>query len=191
MAHIVDQVAEFEEFLKVFNEKDNEYLNHTIIEEFSLPRNIIREFIMSKHAEGCSIETCRTYFAGVKIFLEAHRNIALQDIKANDIKSWMLEYQVSHHLSNVSLDNLRRYLNSFYNFLVAEDYVIKNPMASIHRIKTDKKLHPPFTEDDLERIRDACESSRELALIDFLYSTGARVSEASNSDISDFNFQAM
>ena len=68
MAHIVDQVAEFEEFLKVFNEKDNEYLNHTIIEEFSLPRNIIREFIMSKHAEGCSIETCRTYFAGVKIF---------------------------------------------------------------------------------------------------------------------------
>ena len=168
MAHIVDQVAEFEEFLKVFNEKDNEYLNHTIIEEFSLPRNIIREFIMSKHAEGCSIETCRTYFAGVKIFLEAHRNIALQDIKANDIKSWMLEYQVSHHLSNVSLDNLRRYLNSFYNFLVAEDYVIKNPMASIHRIKTDKKLHPPFTEDDLERIRDACESSRELALIDFL-----------------------
>ena len=191
MAHIVDQVAEFEEFLKVFNEKDNEYLNHTIIEEFSLPRNMIREFIMSKHAEGCSIETCRTYFAGVKIFLEAHQNIALQDIKANDIKSWMLEYQVSHHLSNVSLDNLRRYLNSFYNFLVAEDYVIKNPMASIHRIKTDKKLHSPFTEDDLERIRDACESSRELALIDFLYSTGARVSEASNSDISDFNFQAM
>ena len=50
MAHIVDQVAEFEEFLKVFNEKDNEYLNHTIIEEFLLPRNIIREFIMSKHA---------------------------------------------------------------------------------------------------------------------------------------------
>ena len=191
MAHIVDQVAEFTEFLKIFEEPENEYLNHTIIEEFSRPRNIAKEFIMSKHAEGCTIETCRTYYAGIKTFLGDYRDKALQDINSGEIKSWLLEYQERHHLTNGSLDNLRRYLNSFYNFLVAEDYIVKNPMTSIHRIKADKTLHLPFTEDDLEKIRDACESSRELALIDFLYSTGARVSEAANSDIADFNFQAM
>ena len=191
MAHIVDQVAEFTEFLKIFEEPENEYLNHTIIEEFSRPRNIAKEFIMSKHAEGCTIETCRTYYAGIKTFLGDYRDKALQDINSGEIKSWLLEYQASHHLTNGSLDNLRRYLNSFYNFLVAEDYIVKNPMTSIHRIKADKTLHLPFTEDDLEKIRDACESSRELALVDFLYSTGARVSEAANSDIADFNFQAM
>ena len=64
-------------------------------------------------------------------------------------------------------------------------------MTCMQRIKADKTLHLPFTEDDLEKIRDACESSRELALVDFLYSTGVRVSEAANSDIADFNFQAM
>ena len=145
MAHIVDQVAEFTEFLKIFEEPENEYLNHTIIEEFSRPRNIAKEFIMSKHAEGCTIETCRTYYAGIKTFLGDYRDKALQDINSGEIKSWLLEYQERHHLTNGSLDNLRRYLNSFYNFLVAEDYLVKNPMTSIHRIKADKTLHLPFT----------------------------------------------
>lgn len=191
MAHVVDQVAEFNEFMKVFNHPDNEFLNHTIIEEFTRPRNVAREFITTKHGEGCSIETCKSYFMTIRLFLYDYRNKAIQDIESAEIKYWLLNYQATHHLSNSSLDNFRRYLNSFYNFLLSEEYIIKNPMLAIHRIKSDKTLKLPFTEDDLERIRDACESSREVALVDFLYCTGARVSEAANSDIADFNFQTM
>lgn len=189
MAYVVDPVAEFNEFLKVFDHPDNEFMKHTVIEEFTCPRNIVREFIMSKHGEGCSIATLRSYFITIRSFLKDNSQQAIADIDSAAIKYWLLDYQATHHLSNSSLDNLRRYLNSFYNYLLAEEYLIKNPMLAVHRIKSDKILRMPFTEDDLEHIRDACESSRELALVDFLYSTGVRVSECSRADISDFNFQ--
>ena len=40
---------------------------------------------------------------------------------------------------------------------------------------------------ELEKVRNACRSLREKALVDFLYSTAARVSELSNLDIRHVN----
>ena len=43
----------------------------------------------------------------------------------------------------------------------------------------------------MERIRKACGNIRDLALVDFLYATGCRVSEVSGLDISDVDFESM
>ena len=41
------------------------------------------------------------------------------------------------------------------------------------------------------RIRKACESIRDLALVDFLYSTGCRVSEAARMNVEDVDFDRL
>jgi site-specific recombinase XerD len=46
----------------------------------------------------------------------------------------------------------------------------------------------PYSAVELERIRSACGNIRDLALVDFLYATGCRVSEVSHLDISDIDF---
>ena len=38
-------------------------------------------------------------------------------------------------------------------------------------------------------MRDACKNTRDLAIVDFLNSTGVRVSELVNLDISDIDFE--
>ena len=43
----------------------------------------------------------------------------------------------------------------------------------------------------MERIRKACGNIRDLALVDFLYCTGCRVSEVSRLDIADIDFERM
>ena len=65
-------------------------------------------------------------------------------------------------------------MNSFYNFLEEEDYIMKAPMKKIHKIKEEKIIKNPFTEDEVVLIQDACKNIREIALIDFLYIPGVR-----------------
>lgn len=52
-------------------------------------------------------------------------------------------------------------------------------------------MKKPYSAVELERIRSACSNVRDLALVDFLYSTGCRVSEVSHLDISDIDFDSL
>ena len=46
-----------------------------------------------------------------------------------------------------------------------------------------------LTQLELEKVREACVDERDRAIIEFLYSTGCRISEVCNVKISDINFQ--
>lgn len=188
MAHIEDPTKEMEEFLQTFNLPLYHYLDETILGAEEPPRNVLKEFLIVKRSEGRSIETVRSYFSTCKAMLFTFREKPLNELDASDIKAFLMKYQELHHVSNGSLDNMRRNLNSFFNYLICEDYIQKNPMLRVGKIKYDSLLQLPFSEEELEKIRDACNNIRELALIDFLYSTGVRVSECVRADINDFNF---
>lgn len=50
-------------------------------------------------------------------------------------------------------------------------------MELIEPIKYDSAIKKPFTDEEREKLRCACQHERDLAILDFLYSTAARVSE--------------
>lgn len=66
-----------------------------------------------------------------------------------------------------------------------------NPCAALAQIKYRKTVKKPYSAVELERIRKACESIRDLALVDFLYSTGCRVSEAARMNVEDVDFDRL
>lgn len=191
MARTTDTAQEMQVFLERFLLPENLFLEKTITDPYVLPRNILKEFIISKRAEGCSLETLRSYFTIIRQMLITFNDKPLSKITGSDIKAYLMNHQTTRHVTNATLDNIRRTLNSFFNFMCCEDYIDKNPMMKVHKIKSDSILKLPFSEEELERLRDACGNIFELSLIDFLYSTGVRVSECVNADISDFNFQTM
>lgn len=61
-------------------------------------------------------------------------------------------------------------------------------MLLIKKIKQDAIIKKPFTDTEVEKLRDSVENKKEKALIEFLLSTGCRVSEATRLNISDINF---
>ena len=83
---------------------------------------------------------------------------------------------------------MRRIFSSFFGWLEDEDYILKNPVRRIHKVKTDKIIKDTFSDEGLELLRDACEEVRDLALIDLLASTGMRVGELVRLNREDINF---
>lgn len=64
-----------------------------------------------------------------------------------------------------------------------------NPCRAIKVIKYERKEREGLTAIELEKVRMACKNVREKALVEFLYGTGARVTEACTIKISDVDFE--
>ena len=145
-------------------------------------------FIASKKVEGCSERTLNYYQTTIDNMLEEiDKNI--KTIDTNDLRSYLTNYQNKNNCSKVTIDNVRRILSSFFSWLEDEDYIIKSPIRRIHKIKTTKIIRETYTDETIEKLRDGCEEIRDLALIDFLSSTGVRVGELVRLNREDINFE--
>ena len=149
---------------------------------------ILKTYIASMRLEGHSEHTLEQYSDAVKKLLQdIPKDFA--EIRTNDIRYHLALYQSTHKVSAVTVDNKRRFLSTFFAWLTAEEIIPKNPMLRIKRIKqkqTDKK---PFSAAELEKIRDSLQTEREKALVEFLLSTGCRVSEVANLQIGNIDFR--
>ena len=150
--------------------------------------NYTEIFIASKKVEGCSDRTLNYYQTTIDNMLEAiNKNIKTVD--TNDLRNYLTEYQEKNNCSKVTIDNVRRILSSFFSWLEDEDYIIKSPIRRIHKIKTSKIVRETYSDETIEKLRDGCDEIRDLAMIDFLTSTGVRVGELVRLNKTDINFE--
>lgn len=149
--------------------------------------NYTELFIASKRVEGCSDRTLNYYKTTIENMLEViNKNIKIVD--TNDLRAYLTEYQKNNNCSKVTIDNVRRILSSFFSWLEDEDYIIKSPIIRIHKIKTSKIVRETYSDEIIEKLRDGCDEIRDLAMIDFLTSTGVRVGELVRLNKNDVNF---
>lgn len=145
-------------------------------------------FISAKKIEGCSDRTLIYYKSTIENML---RDIGKRTncIETEDLRIYLVNYQSKNNCSKVTLDNVRRILSSFFAWLEDEDYVVKSPVRRIHKVKTMQTVKETYADEDVEAMRDACREIRDLAIVDFLSSTGVRVGELVKLDKADINLQ--
>ena len=144
-------------------------------------------FINSKRVEGCSERTISYYKTTIdNMILEIKKDIRVID--TDDLRQYLTNYQKLNNCSKVTIDNVRRILSSFFSWLEDEDYIVKSPIRRIHKIKTTKIIRETYTDEIIEKLRDGCEQIRDLAMIDFLSSTGVRVGELVKLNKEDIDF---
>ena len=149
--------------------------------------NLLQMFLSAKRVEGCSDKTVHYYDSTIRNVLEAVGKEAKQ-VTTEDIRLYLDRYQLESSVSKVTIDNIRRILSSFFSWLETEDYIIKNPMKRIHKVKTCKTVKETDSDEALELMRDHAECIRDLAIIDTLASTGMRVGELVKLNREDINF---
>lgn len=149
--------------------------------------HLLNSFISAKKIEGCSDKTL-TYYRNTIERLLVTLSLAIRHITTTDIRTYLSDYQEEHQSSKVTIDNMRRIFSSFFAWLEDEDYIAKSPVRRIHKVKTDSLVKEVLSDEQLEQLRDSCTTKRDLAIIDFLSSTGIRVGELVKLNREDIDF---
>ena len=151
-------------------------------------KEFLKMFLDAKRVEGCSERTIQYYKVTAEHMLSQTKK-EVRKITTDEMRSFLADYQKRNNCSNVTIDNIRRNISSFFTWLEEEDYILKSPMRRIHKIKTKTVVKETISDEAIEKLRDHCTELRDLAIIDLLYSTGIRVGELVNLDISDLDLE--
>ena len=150
-------------------------------------QDFVELFLAAKRIEGCSEKSLKYYEATITTMLKTiDKNVKY--IVTDDIRGYLTEHQQKKGLSKVTIDNIRRILSSFFSWLEDEDYILKNPVRRIHKVKTGTNIKETYSDETLEIMRDNCTELRDLAIIDMLASTGMRVGEMVLLNRNDIDF---
>jgi site-specific recombinase XerD len=148
---------------------------------------VLKSFICAKKVEGCSDKTLSYYESTIwKVLSLIDKNI--EKITTDDIRQYLSYFKESRNCSKVTIDNIRRILSSFFSWLEDEDYIPKNPVRRIHKVRTDSLVKEIINDESMEILRDACTEIRDLSMIDLLVTSGIRVGELVRMNISDIDF---
>ena len=150
--------------------------------------DILKAYLASKSVAGASNGTLKQYrYKLVDFFRRTGKGFA--DITSYDIRMYLAYFKTSRKASNSYLDQIRLTINTFYTWLVDNDYIPKNPCRTVEKIRYQQKKRIPLTSIELETVRLNTVTPREKSMIDFLYSTGLRATECADVRLSDINWQ--
>ena len=148
---------------------------------------LVESFLSAKHLEGCSEKTLNYYGSTIKpMVTKLGKNI--HEITTEDLRNYLSEYQISRNSSKITIDNIRRIFSSFFSWLEDEGYILKSPVRRIHKVKFGRTVKNTFSDEEQEIMRDKCRNIRDLAIVDFLSSTGVRAGELVGLNRTDIDF---
>lgn len=172
--HDVDLVKQKYELAESINDSDIIKLNY---------------FASSLRIAKYSENTINQYLRTAKI-LRGFIGKDFDKITSADVKFYLAYNQKENKWADSTMLNSIHYLSSFFNFLQEEEYILKNPMIKITRVKAEKVVKNGFTPAEMEKLRLAArEEPRNAALIEFLYASGIRVNELSTLKWGDIDIK--
>lgn len=110
-----------------------------------------------------------------------HIRLYLQHISVNRI--------TGDRISENTMNQRKSIIRSFFKWLYAEEYIAKDPSLRIRNEKPKSKPRTAYKDTEIEMLRESCKYIRDKAIIDLLFSSGMRISECTNLNITDVDFE--
>ena len=157
-----------------------------LIESGGIPEDLIKAFIASKAVANITKGTLKNYYFNIKHMFEVLQ-MPVQSITGNSIRVYLNHIQQVDKNKPVTANAKRTVIHDFFKFCVDNDVVTKNPCDKVYPIKYNDNIREPIQNMELEKIRMACNDTREKLLVEFLFSTGCRAAEVAAMKISDLD----
>jgi len=131
--------------------------------------------------------------------LTQHLDVEVTNKMPEDLELKDLENFIAHlldlGLSARSQARIISGIKAFYKFLLTEDYIKEDPTTLLEGPKLSKKLPDTLSFEEIEKLIGALDLSkdenvRNKAMLETLYSSGLRVSELINLQISNLFFDS-
>lgn len=148
---------------------------------------LVKLYLASRIVEGLSKTTLENYKHLLTVFFKYSHKLP-GEITANDIRVFMWHCRTERNQKESTVEKYRSSVSQFFAWCVNEGYLQRNPCATIKNVKCEKQQRLAMNQWDLEYIRKACQTPRERALVEVLYSTAARISEISGLKKKDIDW---
>ncbi len=111
-----------------------------------------------------------------------------QEIGRSDLRRYLLKTKRRKHLTNATTYSQVNAIKAFFKALMQNEAMEEDPAEDLQLPKRPKKLPTFLTKKELEALLEASSNNtRDHCLIEFIYATGARVSEAVNMKIDEID----
>jgi len=160
----------------------------------------LRQFLEHlQYERNASQHTLRNYAIDLEQFRDYLINIGKgNEIKVNDIdhltiREWMA-HLYSQNKKKTSIARKLASLRTFFQFLVREGVLERNPARLVSRPRIEQKLPTTLSVEEVTKFIEMPDLSTDLgkrdrAILEFLYATGVRVSELVNLNLRDIDFR--
>lgn len=146
-----------------------------------------------KSVKNMSENTVRAYETDLEAYLSWCKREAVVPLHIDhrQVRSWLAELAqagyatttINRHLSAVRM---------LYRYLVGKGITTEDAAAAVASPKLAKRLPKVMGDDDVVALVAVCTDDaaglRDIAMVEFLYATGSRISEASGVDLKDIDF---
>lgn len=164
-----------------------------IVDSQTLPAtiNMTNDYILRlydlKKGQKLSPETMKAYMVVFREFIR-YTNKNLLQVTTEDVDMYLRKKKLEGN-QNTSLNNKRRKLNTFFDWMRKMDFITKNPVESIEPYPEVLKPIDHLAPDEFEDVRAACKTIRDRALVEWLSCTAMRKGEVVTVNINQINWQ--
>jgi len=142
---------------------------------------------------GASKNTLAAYRSDLKIFNKWLAGKSFISVKSKHIQDYFSDRQ-KNNIGSSTQARILTCLHSFYEYLLANQLIKKDPTEQLSQPKLEKKLPVFLNIQEVERLLEAPSSSslfgqRDRAMLELLYSCGLRVSELINLSYHNINLK--
>lgn len=159
-------------------------------------RDIVQRYLQHLLVErGVSPNTLAAYRRDLARYLDylSHRELSLHSVTQRTIDDFLValrEGSLGQSLSQSSVSRHLASLRGLHRYAEAEGVVAGDPAVSVRPPKLPQRLPDVLSTHDVERLLtapplDSAVGLRDRALLEFLYATGARISEVVGLDRDD------
>ena len=137
--------------------------------------DLLRVYLEAKEIEGRSAKTIAMYRG---VITRAMREIQapIRKITVYHLRSYLMTLRNKGDKDS-TVKSVREVLCAYFGWLHKEGLIESNPCSNLSPVKCAKVVRLPYSDVEIEKIKEACRNQRDKAIVCFLLSTGCRISE--------------
>ena len=140
-----------------------------------------------KRLLGYSPHTLNAYKLQANLLIRHIGDIEIENVTHLALKEYLIKQE---HLKPASIAHRIKFIRSLFRHLHEEGFIDRNVAAKLREPKQGKRIPKFLNDEEIELLRDSCDSLLEKSLTEFFFSTGCRIGEVYGLNRRDINWDA-
>ncbi|SDO78847.1 tyrosine-type recombinase/integrase [Halobacillus aidingensis] len=145
------------------------------------------QYELDRQLEGYSPYTLKSYKLQSRLFIEHAGDLELEEVDFKMIKAYLAKD--AKRLKPSSIANRMKYFKALFKWAVNEGLIVGNPAAKLREPKQGPRIPKAMREEEIENLREACETPLEHAIIEAFFTTGCRIGEIAKLNRNAINWE--